>query len=40
MYIDDITDNGDSYTIKYFDQEKFDADPGNYTDPDTMDIKK
>lgn len=40
MYIDNIKDNGDSYTVTYYDQEKFDANPGNYTDPDTMDIKK
>lgn len=39
MYIDEIKDNGDSYTITYYDKERFDAD-SNYTTPDTMEIKK
>lgn len=40
MFIDDITDNGDSYTITYYDKEKFDNDPNGYTEPDTIDIDK
>lgn len=38
MYIDEIKDNGDSYTITYYDKEEFDND--SFTESSTMEIDK